>query len=111
MASEHHQTEAARRRLATGLPTRLSDLAKLDRYEFALFLGLLGDALGAGPPGPDGVQVLTSDGTLEIHLVPTGDGMQADLHTPDGVFHGDDHLITITDLVAPEPQLEGVPSG
>jgi uncharacterized protein (TIGR02677 family) len=86
LAAERAQTEAARQRLATGRPTRLRDLGALDRDEFALFLGLLGDTLAAGPP------------TLE----PTGDGATAEITTPDGVLRGPDHLLTIVDLTRPE---------
>src|SRR5205807_1576758 len=51
--AERLQTEEARRRLVTRHATRLSSLVSLDRDEFGLFLGLLGDALAAGPPGAD----------------------------------------------------------
>jgi len=101
LEAEHRQTEAARQRLATGTPTRLSDLRALDRQEFGLFLNLLADALSAGPLTSDGVRTVTSDGTLEIRLVPTCDGGIAKIHTPDGIFGGQDHLITITDLLSP----------
>jgi uncharacterized protein (TIGR02677 family) len=102
LAAERAQTEAARRRLATGRPTRLRDLGALDRDEFALFLGLLGDTLAAGPPGPGGIHATTSDGTLAITLEPTGDGATAEITTPDGVLRGPDHLLTIVDLTRPE---------
>src|SRR5205823_13564520 len=81
--TEHQHTEAARQRLATGRPIRLSDLDVLDRDEFALFLGLLGDALASGPVVADGVRTTTSDGSLEIWLQPTGDGAPAEIQTPD----------------------------
>jgi uncharacterized protein (TIGR02677 family) len=101
LAAERAQTEAARRRLATGRPTRLGDLGALDRDEFALFLRLLGDALAAGPPGPGGIHTTTSDGTLAITLEPTGDGATAEITMPDGVLRGPDHVITIADLTRP----------
>ncbi|MFG1998606.1 TIGR02677 family protein [Spirillospora sp. NPDC048911] len=101
VAAEREQTEAARRRLATGRPTLLSDLGKLDRQEFPLFLRLLGDALAAGPPGPDGViRTRTSDGTLAVTLEPR-DGL-AEIVTEDGVLRGPDHEITIVDLTVPD---------
>ncbi|GLZ08182.1 hypothetical protein Acsp03_56480 [Actinomadura sp. NBRC 104412] len=101
VAAERAQTEAARARLATGRPTRLSDLHVLDRQEFALFLRLLGDALAAGPPGPDGViRTRTSDGALAVTLEPVG-GL-AEVATEDGVLRGPDHEITIVDLTAPD---------
>ena len=52
LAEESRQVEAARRRLATGQPARLSDLGELDMHAFGLFLGLLGEAL-AEQAGPD----------------------------------------------------------
>jgi len=101
LVAERTQTEAARRRLATGRPTRLSDLGRLDRDEFELFLGLLGDALAGGPAGPGGIRVTTSDGTLEITLRPTSDGASAEVATPGGVLRGPDHVLTIVDLTRP----------
>jgi uncharacterized protein (TIGR02677 family) len=102
LAAERTQTDAARRRLATGRPMRLSDLGALDRDEFALFLGLLGDALAAGPPGPgSAVQTTTSDGTMAITLETTEDGASAEILTPDGALRGPDHVITIVDLTSP----------
>ena len=54
LAEESQQVEAARLRLATGQPARLSDLGELDMHAFGLFLGLLGEALTeqAGPDAP-----------------------------------------------------------
>jgi uncharacterized protein (TIGR02677 family) len=101
VAAEREQTEAARRRLATGRLTRLSDLGTLDRREFGLFLRLLGDALAAGPPGPDGlIRTRTSDGALAVTLAPV-DGL-AEIVTEDGVLRGPDHEMTIVDLTAPD---------
>jgi uncharacterized protein (TIGR02677 family) len=107
LVAERSQTEAVRRRLATGRPTRLSELGPLDRDEFELFLGLLGDALASGPPGPDGIRTTTSDGTLEITMQPTGDGASAEIATPDGVLCGPDHVLTIVDLT--DPAAAGAP--
>jgi len=103
LEAEHRQTEAARQRLASGTPTRLSDLKTLDREEFAFFLNLLADALSAGALTSDGARTVTSDGTLEIQLVPTCDGAVAEIQTPDGIFGGQDHVITIVDLLRPAP--------
>lgn len=85
------QTAAARARLATGRPTRLSQLHRLDADEFALFLGILGDALASGS-----TRTHTADGSLVIALEPTRDGVQAEIATPDGVLRGPDHLLTVT---------------
>ena len=51
LTEESLQVEAALKRLATGQPTRLSDLDELDIHAFGLFLGLLGEVLTeqAGP--------------------------------------------------------------
>ncbi len=100
LEAERTQTEAARRRLATGRRTRLRDLGNLDRDEFELFLRLLGEALAAAPPGARAATTTTTtDGTLAIELLPAGDGAVAEVVTPDGVFRGPDHFITITDLM------------
>ncbi|RWN02646.1 MAG: TIGR02677 family protein [Mesorhizobium sp.] len=98
LAEESQQVEAARRRLATSRPARLSDLGELDKHAFGLFLGLLGETLAeqAGPETP--VQRQTSDGLLHIHLKPLAPDSRATIDTPHGVFAGRDHLITITPL-------------
>lgn len=96
LAQESRQVEAARRRLATGRPARLSDLGELDLHAFCLFLGLLGEALSeqAGPDAP--VERRTGDGSLHIRLEPLAANTFAKIATPHGVFAGRDHLITIT---------------
>jgi len=96
LARESQQVEAARQRLATGQPTRLSDLGELDRHAFELFLGLLGEALTeqAGPETT--AERLTGDGLLHISLTPLAPDSRARVDTPNGVFSGRDHLITIT---------------
>ena len=95
LAEESLQVEAARRRLATGRPTRLSDLGELDVHAFGLFLGLLGEAL-AEQAGPESaVERQTGDGLLHILLKPLSVGNHAKIDTPYGVFAGRDHLITI----------------
>jgi uncharacterized protein (TIGR02677 family) len=96
LAEESQQVEAARKRLATGQPTRLSDLGELDQHAFGLFLGLLGEALTeqAGPGATAERQ--TGDGLLHISLTPLAPESRARIDTPHGVFSGRDHLITIT---------------
>ena len=96
LAEESQQVEAARKRLATGQPTRLSDLGELDRHAFGLFLGLLGEAL-TEQAGPDATaERQTGDGLLHISLTPLAADSRARIDTPHGVFSGRDHLITIT---------------
>jgi uncharacterized protein (TIGR02677 family) len=96
LAEEARQVEAARQRLATGSPTRLSELGPLDPHAFDLFLGLLGEAL-TEQDGPDAaVERQTGDGLLRIRLEPLGAETRAEVRTPNGVFAGRDHLITIT---------------
>jgi uncharacterized protein (TIGR02677 family) len=95
-SEESRQVEAARARLATGRPTRLSDLGELNSQAFGLFLGLLGEAL-TEQAGPDAsVERATGDGLLHIRLEPLAPGSRAEIVTPAGVFAGRDHLITIT---------------
>jgi len=99
-ATEREHTDAARRSLATGRAVLLSELGPLDNAEFGLFLRLLGDALAAGPAGPDGtIRTRTADGTMEIVLRPLPYPGVAEIRTADGVMRGPDHEITITDCV------------
>ena len=95
-AEESRQLEAARARLATGQPTRLSELGELDAPAFTLLLALLGEALSE-QAGPDAaVERCSADGLLHIRLQPLGAHSRARIATPQGVFAGRDHLITIT---------------
>ncbi|MEH2474333.1 uncharacterized protein (TIGR02677 family) [Nitrobacteraceae bacterium AZCC 2161] len=95
LAEESQQVEAARRRLATGQPTRLSDLGELDTHAFGLFLGLLGEALTEQTRPDAAVARHTGDGLLHISLTPLAAESRAEIRTPHGVFAGRDHLITI----------------
>jgi uncharacterized protein (TIGR02677 family) len=96
LAEESRQIEAARQRLATGQPTRLSDLGELDVHAFSLLLGLLGEVL-TEQAGPDSsAQRQTGDGLLHISLTPLAADSRATIRTPHGVFAGRDHLVTIT---------------
>lgn len=96
LAEESLQVEAARQRLATGHPTRLSEIGELDVHAFGLFLGLLGEALTeqSGPEATADRQ--TGDGLLHVHLQPLAADSQATISTPNGAFTGRDHLVTIT---------------
>jgi len=98
---ESRQVEAARELLASGRPTRLSDLGELDKHAFDLFLGLLGEAL-TEQAGPDAsVERQTGDGLLQIRLQPLAADSRARIVTPHGIFAGRDHLITITPTASP----------
>lgn len=99
-ARQSAETAAAREALTTTHPTRLSDLGELDPHAFRLFLGLLGDALAGRAPAAKSVETTTTDGTMAIRLTALDDGRRAEIHTPDGVFRGPDHLIEIEDLTA-----------
>lgn len=98
LAEESRQVEAARRRLATGRATRLSELGELDAHAFGLFLNLLGEALSEqnGPDAP--IERLTGDGLLRIALEPLEVDSHARIETPLGVFAVRDHRLTITSL-------------
>ncbi|WP_158895332.1 TIGR02677 family protein [Amycolatopsis anabasis] len=100
-AREAEETAAARSALATTHPTRLADFGSLDPSVFRLFLTLLGDALAARVPGQRVVETTTSDGTMAIRLTALEGDDQAEIHTPDGVFRGPDHLVEIVDLTGP----------
>jgi uncharacterized protein (TIGR02677 family) len=109
VAAERAQVEQARRRLATGRPTRLADLGGPDGLgsgELTLFLRLLGDALAAGVSGPDGVtRAVTSDGSYEVTLVPVPEGPVVAVRSTEGVIWAVDHTITIVDRTVPPSQL------
>ncbi len=96
LAEESLQVETARKRLATGEPTRLSDLGKLDTHAFSLFLALLGEALAEQAGPQSAAERQTGDGLLHILLRPLDPNSHAEVDTPHGVFAGRDHLITIT---------------
>ncbi len=98
-AREAAEVSAARAALRTDRPTRLSDLGKLDPPAFRLFLALLGDALAARAPGRDSVETTTVDGALLVRLTALDDGAGAQIHTPDGILSGPDHLIEILDTL------------
>jgi uncharacterized protein (TIGR02677 family) len=96
LAEESLQVEAARKHLATGQPTRLSDLDELDIHAFGLFLGLLGEVLTEQAGPNTSAERRTGDGLLHINLTPLAVDSRAVINTPRGVFAGRDHLITIT---------------
>lgn len=98
LREEHAQIEAARQRLATGRPTRLSELGTLDTHAFAMFLSLLGEALTAQSFPDDAVELQSGDGLLHIRLQPLDANSRAEIATPAGTFTGRDHEITITRL-------------
>jgi uncharacterized protein (TIGR02677 family) len=86
---------AAQARFGTGRPARLSDLECLEAGEFDLFLDLLADALSARVFPAEPVEILSGDGCLRVKLEPTADGREALIITPEGVFSGPDHWISI----------------
>ena len=90
------EATAARARLATGRPLRLSELGVLEAQEFGLFLTLLGEAL-AEQAGPDAaIERSTGDGLFIVRLEPLGPGTHAVIETPAGTFAGRDHRLTVT---------------
>jgi uncharacterized protein (TIGR02677 family) len=99
-ARESEQVAAARERLATPGPIRLSRLGALDARAFRLFLGLLGDALSARVPGDTEVRTTTSDGTMEVRMSIVRGGGTVRIDTEDGVLCGPEHLVEIIDLTA-----------
>lgn len=102
LAEESRQVQTARQLLATGRPTRLSELGELDKHAFQLFLGLLGEALSDQLNPDQAVERQTGDGLLRIRLEPLPADSQASIQTPAGTFSGRDHLLTITEIHATE---------
>jgi uncharacterized protein (TIGR02677 family) len=104
-AAEAEQTAAARARLVTEHPIRLSDIGHLDSDAFSLFLSLLSEVLSAGRPGAREIRTSTGDGSLEIRLAPVPGGMPVEIITGAGAFRGVDHILHIVDLTATAPRL------
>ena len=96
---EAQQIAEAQKRLATGRRLRLSNFGLLKTTaELELFLDLLGESLASKLQATDTVVANSTDGSLRIELEPTGDGMEAQIPTSDGVLCGEDHYITITSV-------------
>ncbi len=100
VAAEAEQTAAARARLASEHPVRLSDLGHLDQQAFALFLAVLGEALAARHPDRREIRTTTGDGSLELHLLPIPNAASVEIRTDAGVFRGPDHLLHVIELGA-----------
>ncbi|HWK49152.1 MAG TPA: TIGR02677 family protein [Steroidobacter sp.] len=98
LAEESRQVQAARQRLATGRPTRLSELGELDTHAFQLFLNLLGEALAEQTQPEQTVERQTGDGLLRIRLEPLGADTRARIQTSTGMFSGRDHLLTVSSM-------------
>ena len=96
LADERAREQAARRRLATGQPVRLSAIGALDRHEFRLLLSLIGEALSAQIRPDATVERPSADGALRIRLQPLGEHTRAVMDTELGRFSGRDHLLTVT---------------
>jgi uncharacterized protein (TIGR02677 family) len=92
----------AQRRFDTGQRMRLSEIEQLDTGEFDLLLDLLGQAVSVKVVAGDTAEILSNDGCLRLKLEPTGDGQTAVLHTPEGVFSGPDHWISVEPISADE---------
>ena len=95
LSEESRQVDAARQRLATGHPVRLSELGELDTHAFGVFLSLLGEALAEQAHPDQIIERHTGDGLLSIRMEPLGVATEARIITPVGVFAGRDHLLAI----------------
>jgi uncharacterized protein (TIGR02677 family) len=96
LAAEQAALDAARARIARGEPVLLSELGALDRVEFRLLLGLIGEALAAQRSPHEPVARQSADGLMHIVLEPLGVGSLAAIETEDGVFRGRDHRLTVS---------------
>jgi uncharacterized protein (TIGR02677 family) len=92
----------AQSRLATGRRVRLSDLGRLEVGEFELFLDLLAEAMSARVFPTEPVEIVSGDGCLKVRLEPTGDGRETLVLTPEGLFSGPDHWITVDQISTEE---------
>ncbi|OGA38292.1 MAG: TIGR02677 family protein [Betaproteobacteria bacterium RIFCSPLOWO2_12_FULL_62_13] len=98
LKAEYAQVQAARMRLANGGSIRLSQLGRLDRHEFRLFIALLGEALAVQGNPDQAVERVTADGLLRLRLEPLGAQTHARIETELGSFSGRDHTISITEI-------------
>ena len=96
LAAEQAALDAARARIARGEPVLLSELGRLDRVEFRLLLGLIGEALAAQRSPHESVERQSADGLMQIRLEPLAEDSRAAIETEDGVFCGRDHRLTVT---------------
>jgi uncharacterized protein (TIGR02677 family) len=94
--AERAELDAAWSMLDTGGPVRLSALAALDHAVFERLLDLIGGALGGCAESSGARRATTSDGRVEIVMVPARDGSVARITTPRGIFHGPDFEIEIS---------------
>ncbi|WP_017582933.1 TIGR02677 family protein [Nocardiopsis valliformis] len=90
------EVERALGRLATDGPVRLSAFGDMEHDLFEHLLALLGQALSESVRGDGTRRALTSDGRMEIVLVPPPDRGEARLRTPRGVFSGPDYVVSIS---------------
>lgn len=97
---ESEQTAAARRRILTDGPQPLSAFGELEPESFRLFLGLLGDGLGAMGPEAAFSELHTSDGELTITLQRVDAAPTVVLRTPDGELTGPDYIVDITSMAS-----------
>ncbi len=100
IAAEDAQLAAARERLMTDEITRLSQIGRLDRHAFGLFLNILGEALAAMHDPQQAIERHTSDGSLVLTLIPIVDAPIVTVETDAGQFAGRDHWIHIRDVAA-----------
>ena len=94
----------AQSRFGSGRRTRLSELDGLETGEFDLLLDLLGEAMSARLFPSEAVEILSADGRLRVKLEPTDDGREAMIMTPEGVFSGPDHWISVERITFEEMQ-------
>ena len=71
-------------------------MGALDAQTFRLFLNLLGEALVVQSSPAAEVVCQSSDGLLQIRLVPLDADSVASIHTSFGTLTGRDHLLTIS---------------
>lgn len=100
IAAEDARIAAARERLTTDDITRLSEIGRLDRHAFSLFLDVLGEALAAMHDPDARIERVTSDGSLALTLEPIAEAPIVMLETENGCFAGRDHWIYVREVRA-----------
>ncbi|MBC7171503.1 MAG: TIGR02677 family protein, partial [Polyangiaceae bacterium] len=97
-AKEAEELERVRRSLSTSGRVRMSELERLDRASFGLFLDLLGAAYAGRARDDSKLEALSADGSLRIVLEPIADGGTARIETTIGSLVVPEAWVTIEDL-------------
>lgn len=96
---EREELRAAWAALATGGQVRLSRFGTLEHSTLERLFDLLGRALSSSKDSTGCRRGITSDGRVELLLLPAQDAATAVLHTERGTLTGPDYLVDVRETV------------